>query len=120
MSRITYFLVIFLGILVFSYILKKALKKEISETDAIVWILSSFIGLVFVTIPGSIDFLLYLTGVKYAPIAFLGIIILFLIFQNINLVTKLYLVKKKQVKLTQELALMDFKLNKYLEEKKVE
>ena len=104
----------------FKDFIRKAFKKEISETDAMFWIGSSFIGLIFVIIPGSIDFLIYVTGVKYTPIAFLGIIILFLIVQNLKLVTKLYLIKKKQIKLTQEVALIDNKLNKLLKENKDE
>lgn len=115
MSQRAYIFLIIIALFIFLYILKKVLKKEISEIDASIWLISSFLGLIFVSIPTSIDYLVDLTGVKYGPIAFLGLIILFLILQNIKLVTKLYSVKKKQIQLTQEVALMDFKLNKLID-----
>lgn len=112
MTQRAYIFLIITALIIFLYILRKAFKKEISELDAILWLVSSFLALVFVSVPGSIDFLLNLTGVKYAPTAFLGLIILFLIIQNIKLTTKLYSIQKKQIKLTQEVALIDFNVNK--------
>ena len=112
MTQRAYIFLVITALLIFLYILRKAFKKEISEVDAIIWLTSSFLGLVFVSVPGSIDFLLIVTGVKYAPTAFLGILILFLIIQNIKLTTKLYAIQKKQIKLTQEIALIDFNVNK--------
>ncbi len=112
MTQRAYVFLIITALIIFLYILRKALKKEISEIDAIIWLTSSFLGLIFVSVPGSINFLLNLTGVKYAPIAFLGLIILFLIIQNIRLTTRLYSIQKKQIKLTQEIALIDFNVNK--------
>ena len=120
MRSLTYTVLITIALFIFLYILRKALKKEISETDAIIWLSSSLLGLIFVIIPGSINFLMFLTGVKYAPIAFLGIIILFLLLQNLKLITKYYLMKKKQIKLTQEIALINLKLNKLTNAKRKE
>jgi len=112
MNYLTYFILIGIAFIIFLYILRKTYLKEISEIDAITWISYSLVGFIFVLIPESIDMLITATGVKYAPIAFLGIIILFLIIQNLQLMTKLYSIQKKQISLTQKIAMIEFKVIK--------
>lgn len=110
MSLRAYILLIGSILFLFFFILKKIYKREISESSGVIWLL--FIGLIAMIgfIPGGVDFFGKLSGIKYAPTAFFGVIIAYLMFQNLRLMIQSYKMRRQIVSVVQKVAMIDTKL----------
>ncbi len=111
MTLRSYVLLIFFIIFLWSFILKKIYKKEISETSGVIWILFTTFISVLIFIPKGIDLIGNLMGVYYAPTAFLGLILAFSLFQNIRLMVQSYKLRKQVITLVQKVALIEQKIS---------
>ncbi len=112
MTTRTYILLILFVLFLWSFLLRKIYKKEISETSGTVWIFFTIFISVVIFIPNGVNLLGNLTGVYYAPTSFLGIILAFSLFQNIRLMIQSYKLRKQVITLTQSVALIEQKIFK--------
>lgn len=109
MSPHAYTTMVVCAILANLYVLKIIKSKWISETAGIFWMIFTLCISVIILAPNGVDALGLITGVKYAPIVLIGIIIVFITWFVLRLSSQFYLLKKDRNSLVHRIAILEKK-----------